>query len=665
LGESILLQKEFRCQQSYWTESEAQQSLLSQPTTVNLLPLANVTDYPSKKDLWISQTDQPWLKLNIDLSVIQGYSVEMIYEASILDVLARPIIRFIFQNRFEDIMLPAPIRGRGVWIGPIPKGVQQILISPVDTSGVFGFRILQCRLIGKREKVLRAFRYHPFSVSWAILIWLAGYRGKAQRRIQRALGITPISAHNHWLHSRTRDFDWTGLDSPRTNIAPHLRIILLDADDKQEAQIADVLTKQPRREWSTLRASSNTVVSELLKGLQPNDFVVALNAGDQLAPETPAIFAEISTRNPADIYYADEQDLAQGLPRFKPDWGPILNLNVNILGVACFYRVKWAEQHIGARAIGALRPILLSSRDKIVHIRRLLVSCHVQPLNIASIDPPTMTASAVACSIVIPIRDHHHLLRQCLDSILSNDQGIIYEIIIVDNDSSNAETARYLSDISQDSRIRVLHAPGPFNFSALCNAGAREAKFDFLVFLNNDTKVLSASWLQMLMAWANCPDIGAVGAKLLFPNEKVQHAGVALGLHGTAAHFEAGSPSNTSGYFGRLKVPHELSALTGACLAVEKRKFELVGGFDEINLPVEFSDVDFCLKLRELGFSNLIEPRAQLLHLESASRGNAIPGEIRYRGETAYFKQRWFSVIRNDPYLHPALSIETTEAALG
>lgn len=270
-----------------------------------------------------------------------------------------------------------------------------------------------------------------------------------------------------------------------------------------------------------------------------------------------------------------------------------------------------------------------------------------------------------ACSIIIPIRDHHDLLRQCLDSILANAKDVRFEIIVVDNDSTKAETANYLSDISREPRIRILHAPGPFNFSALCNAAAREAKFEMLVFLNNDTKVLSSDWLQKLAAWACGPDIGAVGAKLLFPNEKVQHVGVALGLYGTAAHFEAGSPPDSAGYFGRLEVPHELSAVTGACLAVERSKFELVGGFDEVNLPVEFGDVDFCLKLREQGFRNLVEPHAQLTHLESASRGNAIPSETRYQDEIAYFRQRWMSVIRNDPYLHPALSIETTTPALG
>ncbi|MDT2019447.1 glycosyltransferase family 2 protein [Methylocella sp. CPCC 101449] len=632
--------------------------------TPDLLPLIGVERCPSRANTWLSKSSQPWLQLNINLEDVAGRSIELTYEASLLDVLARPIIRLVLEEeRIEDMVLPAPIGGKGVWIGYISEGIRQILISPVDVSGLFGFRILKCHPIGKWRKLLQAVRYHPFSASWSILVWLAGYRHKARRRIQRALGTIPLRAHHHWLKSRTRIPDWVGLDAPRVLAASHLRIILLDADSEQERKMAAVLGSQPRLEWSTLRASSNAKISQLIEGLQPKDFIIVLNAGDQIAPEAPSILAEAAARFPADIFYADELDLAKGSPRFKPDWSPVLAQSIDVLGTACFYRVNWVRDHLSGRSCEALKSVFLSFDDTVVHIKRLLISCSALPTRRTEITLPLVNSQT--CSIIIPIRDQHELLQQCLDSILSNDSDVTFEIIIVDNDSTEAETAKYLSDISREARIRILHSPGTFNFSALCNAGAKAARFDMLVFLNNDTKVLSPDWLQKLTAWACRPDIGAVGAKLLFPNDKVQHAGVALGLHGTAAHFEAGSPPDSVGYFGRLEVPHELSAVTGACLVIERSKFDLVGGFDEVNLPVEYGDIDLCLKLQERGLRNLIEPRARLVHLESASRGNIVPSEIRYKDETAYFKQRWFSVIRNDPYLHPALSIETTEAALG
>lgn len=630
---------------------------------IGLIPLIDVARHSSGVNTWVAKSDQPWLQVIVDLASISKNSVEIVYESSLLDVLTRPIIRFVFKDRIEDLVLPAPIGGRGVWIGRVPEGVTQILISPVDAPGTFGFRVLECRPIGKWRKTQRALRYHPFSASWAVALWLVGYRDKARRRVQRALGAVPLSAHHFWLSSRTRSPEWDGLDAPRTVVTPHLRIILLDASEQQEAKLVGVLGRQPRSEWSTMRASSERQIISLIGDLKPQDFFMILHAGDEIAPEAPAILAETFARNPADLYYADERDLGQGLPRFKPDWSPVLSQSVDILGGACFYRVDWVRERLGERVIGALRPEPLSPDDKIVHIRRLLVSCGAPPQKRATIAMPKLNTPA--CSIIIPIRDHHKLLRQCLDSILCSDIGSNVEIVIVDNDSIKAETASYLSDISQDERIRILRAPGPFNFSALCNTGAREAKFDMLVFLNNDTRVLSSDWLQKLTSWARYPDIGAVGAKLLFPNARVQHAGVALGMHGAAAHFEAGASQHSAGYFGRLGVPHELSAVTGACLAIERSKFDLVGGFDEVNLPVEFSDIDLCLKLQEQGLRNLIEPRARLIHLESASRGNTVPAELRYQDEIAYFRQRWLSIIRNDPYLHPALSIETTKAALG
>ena len=629
----------------------------------SIRPFADAERHPTNKSVWIAKSKQPWVELLVDISIISGCSVEMVFEASIIDCLTRPLIRFVFQDYFYDNVLPAPVRGKGTWTGHVPSEVKQILISPVDMPGPFGFRVISCYPIGKWRKTQRALKYHPFSISWAAVQRVAGYSNKARRRLQRAWGATPLSAHQNWLTSRTRVLEWNGLDAPRTAEAPHLRVILIDGTAEQEAEVVDVLAGQPRSEWSVLRASTGTTVQQLVEDRDPDDFLIVLNAGDAIMPEAPAVFAEMHARNLADLYFADELDSNCGIPRFKPDWGPVLSQSIDILGSACFYRVGWLRTRVGERTIGAFRPVQLSSDDKIVHIKRLLVACKAVTQMRAPPALPTMDIPA--CSIIIPIRDHHDLLRQCLDSILSNVKNVRFEIIVVDNDSTEAETTKYLLDISREPRIRILHAPGPFNFSALCNAGAKAAQFDMLVFLNNDTKVLSSDWLEKLTAWARRPDIGAVGAKLLFPNVKVQHAGVALGLHGTAAHFEAGSSPDSIGYFGRLEVPHELSAVTGACLVIERSKFDLVEGFDGVNLPVEYGDIDLCLKLQERGLRNLIEPRARLVHLESASRGNTVPPEIRYKDETAYFKQRWFSVIRNDPYLHPALSIETTEAALG
>jgi GT2 family glycosyltransferase len=167
------------------------------------------------------------------------------------------------------------------------------------------------------------------------------------------------------------------------------------------------------------------------------------------------------------------------------------------------------------------------------------------------------------------------------------------------------------------------------------------------------------------LALAGRPDIGAVGAQLFYPDGLIQHAGVVLGIDGGAGHFQRGLGTATAGYFGSLDAPHEVSAVTAACLAVEANKFAEVGGFDEVNLPIEVNDIDLCLRLAERGWKTAIDPRAQLIHHESASRGaNALLDE-RYSAQTAYFRARWASALRDDPYFHPALSLDALDAWLG
>jgi O-antigen biosynthesis protein len=239
------------------------------------------------------------------------------------------------------------------------------------------------------------------------------------------------------------------------------------------------------------------------------------------------------------------------------------------------------------------------------------------------------------------------------------------EILVIDNDSALIETKMYLADLAGRERIRVLSMPGPFNFSRLCNQAAHEAQGPVLVFLNNDVEIIEANWLEALLAEACQPNIGAVGAKLLYPNGRIQHAGVVVGIDGRAGHFERGLEDGADGYFGHLNVKREVSAVTAACLAVEAKKFFAVGGFDEVNLPIELNDVDLCLRLNERGWRTICTPAARLIHHESASRGATVRPDERYGRQHDYFRGRWAGVIRDDPFFHPALSLDSLQASLG
>jgi GT2 family glycosyltransferase len=211
--------------------------------------------------------------------------------------------------------------------------------------------------------------------------------------------------------------------------------------------------------------------------------------------------------------------------------------------------------------------------------------------------------------------------------------------------------------------VSVVAAPGPFNFSTLCNRGAELAQGRVLVFLNNDTEAMRPDWLANLMSWALRPDVGAVGAKLLYPSGRLQHAGLVLGLGGYAAHIDIGREGAYKGYLDRLRVPHEVSAVTGACLAVEKSKFDAIGGFDAERFPVELGDIDLCLRLAQRGWKTVFTPDAVLKHHESATRGRSNVAK-RYAKERQHFRASWKDAVLDDPCFHPALSLTARRTSL-
>ncbi|MGA0532010.1 glycosyltransferase family 2 protein [Hansschlegelia sp. KR7-227] len=261
---------------------------------------------------------------------------------------------------------------------------------------------------------------------------------------------------------------------------------------------------------------------------------------------------------------------------------------------------------------------------------------------------------APGVSIIIPTRDRNDLTGPCITSIQATllDYPGDVEILIMDNDSEELQTERYLQ-VLHDKEVISRHVwSGAFNWSAINNEGARKAKGEVLVFLNNDTLVQSSTWLTELASLALRPKIGAVGAKLLYEDGMFQHAGVLIGMGGVAGHDGLGSHSGEGGYFGRNQLVRKVSAVTGACLAVRKSVFDEMNGFDEITFGVAFNDVDFCLRLQEAGYSNLYTPHATLFHFESKSRGfdTTTEKKERHKREREAFLERWGHVVNQDPF---------------
>jgi GT2 family glycosyltransferase len=262
-------------------------------------------------------------------------------------------------------------------------------------------------------------------------------------------------------------------------------------------------------------------------------------------------------------------------------------------------------------------------------------------------------------TIIIPTRDRLALLRDCLKSIKPAVEKNGADIIIVDNDSTDRATLDFLKKINKGN-IKVIRVPGPFNYARLNNIAAQEAKSEYLCLLNNDIKALDADWLDELLTRIADPDVGAVGALLLWPSGIVQHGGVVLGPNFAATHAFNDRTANDPGYSDLLRVAHECSAVTAACMLTRRSDYLAVGGMDEVRLTILFNDVDYCLRLREAGKRVVFTPHAKLIHFESASRGhdNQSDRAGRFGRELRVLRSRWGQVLIDDPYYNPTLSLD-------
>ena len=286
-------------------------------------------------------------------------------------------------------------------------------------------------------------------------------------------------------------------------------------------------------------------------------------------------------------------------------------------------------------------------------------------------------------SIVIPNCEHKEDLKRCIDSIYEKSVYDNYEIIVVENNSKGSEIRGYYEELANGGLKDIVKVvdytaykamaggdgkDSGFNYSAVVNYGVKNSTGEYIVLLNNDTQVITVNWMEELLMYAQREDVGAVGAKLYFPDRKIQHAGVVLklGAHRTAGHSHYGQAGMNLGYMGRLCYAQDVSAVTGACLMVSRKKYDEVGGFDE-GFAVSLNDVDFCLKLRQAGYLNVFTPFAELYHYESLSRGLDLEGKnaARYEGESEHFRTKWKEVLdKGDPYYNPNFSLDRSDFSL-
>jgi len=390
-------------------------------------------------------------------------------------------------------------------------------------------------------------------------------------------------------------------------------------------------------------------------------WLMPLAAGDVLArgaaPAYRAAIAGAETR----IVYADD-DLFDGkgrrtVPHFKPDWNSELFRHFDYLTGACVVRAPGEALEAVAAAQDWARRIVAQAADEgtPLHLRRVLHHRRTRPGPRAL--PRIVPAPALPpVTAIVPTRNRVDLLRTCLDGLAAADYPDL-EMIVVDNDSDDPETLAFLAGLDP-ARHRVLRHPGAFNYSTINNRAVAEARGRMLCLLNNDVEMIGADWLAIMATQALRDDVGAVGAQLLYPDGRIQHAGVVTGVGRAAGHAHRFLRPDEEGYFRRHALPQFVSAVTAACLVVARDRFLAVGGLDEQHFAVAFNDVDLCLRLNERGWQSLYEPRATLIHHESVSRGfDRDPvGARRFAGELAALKARWGTDERVDPFHHPELS---------
>jgi GT2 family glycosyltransferase len=261
-------------------------------------------------------------------------------------------------------------------------------------------------------------------------------------------------------------------------------------------------------------------------------------------------------------------------------------------------------------------------------------------------------------SLLIPTRNKLDILKPCVESILEKTTYKNFEIIILDNQSTDPDILAWFREIQTNHQVKVLLYNHPFNYSAINNFGVCYAKGSIIGLINNDVEVISENWLSEMVTHSCRQEIGCVGAKLYYSNGQIQHAGVILGLGHVAGHAHRFAERDADGYFGRLKLVQNYSAVTGACLLVRREIYEQVGGLNEQDLPVAYNDVDFCLRVQAAGYRNLWTPHAELYHHESVSRGEDDTPEkkARFDKEVAYMRNTWSKELDNDPCYNPNLS---------
>ena len=643
--------------------------------------------------------------------VARGGWIVLTYRAPPTTRPRRPMLRLVRPGGVEDVVLPGVAQPCAHWLGLLPDDLLEIRLAAEP-----GFVLERVGRRSAASLVLQALATRPLR---AVSALFEGLRGDARRyrdTLRGTCAVTPQTGYAVWAAERVAPLPATddAMDGRNAVAAtgPHSRsgegtcapdairvLVLADPNPGALAATLASLRAQTHPAWRAivLHPAIPQVASDdpriahepwrddrCFRNLAGDAPLCLLCAGDRLVPEALGLLArEIG---PADFVYADER--RDGAPRLKPDWSPDFARVTGYQGrpwlAAPILLARLPDGPVGPRDTFSLDLALRLGQAAVrpAHLPRVLaetvgadpdVTLRVASLRRHRIDraEPVIRDGVVdllwplpepppRVSVVIPSRDRLDLIERVCRGVLDETAYPAIECVIVDNGSTDPAVLAHYDRLRRDKRVTILAYDAPFNFSAMVNAGVEAATGSVVVLLNNDVAVLRPDWLDAMVRQALRPEVGAVGAKLLYADGTLQHAGVVVGLGGRAGHILRKRPSDTAGHLGRLRVAREVSAVTAACLAVSRENYRAVGGFDAEAFPIDFNDVDFCLRLGAAGLKTVWTPAATLAHLESVSRGPSVGAKrVRFEQEAARFAERWRDAIRHDPFHHPALSLTT------
>lgn len=545
---------------------------------------------------------------------------------------------------------------------------------------------------GRTVRARNRLHMHPDEASDAYRLWIADVEGQGE-----AVQYARLAAER-WTYNplisvvvhRRESADQVALDGlvamMRAQTYPNWELILV-SDSAETATAAPNSRVRVADEPAATGGEALRIGLALARG----DYLLPLPAQGSLPPAALFRYAEALQDGPSDLLFGDNDQVGPDGERHRPwlksEWNEELALAQDYLSQAMVVStdaartaVSCARPHDAAAAYALGLAVGRRARSVVRHVahvqahvaagwdgapqseRLAVVNAQLSNTQSAALSGPHGTIRVEwplpdelpLVSIIVPTRDKVSLLRACLTSLEARTTYRPFEVIVVDNGSERADTLAYLHELDRRPGFTVLRDDRPYNYAQLNNFAADQARGDYLCLLNNDTEVIEGEWLTAMMRQAHRSHVGAVGARLLYDDGSIQHAGVAIGLGGSAKHPHRFQKHDAEGYFARTHAAHYVSAVTGACLLVEKSKFMGVGGLDEQSLAIAFNDVDLCLKLQRAGFRNVYTPQATLLHHESKSRARDVSPQHadRYRRELRTLQARWGTRDYVDPLHH-------------